>query len=308
VTLVLTVHSRDAFWVVADRRLSYPGGRRPVDDAIKLMILETLDGVGVLAYAGLGATSRGIQPSEWMSAVLRGRSGLTFEQALGTLSTVANRELPRHLLQLPGKKAHFIVAAAFIRGEGARIFSIDHGYVHGTGLIYRFVKHQRTDLPGSPPPRAYVTGTGGLYLARQGRDWRRRLYGLANAYDRGKVSAGVIADELAKLNLEASQHVGDGTVGPRSIVVWRRRPGARAMGSGGGHFFYDGARRDPESVAIPSIGNGLDLAAFFAVLVKTFEDAVDSGVDPAVAAIEPDWDERSRLLGELPSDPDESLR
>jgi hypothetical protein len=58
-TLVLSVHNRDTMWVVVDRRLSYGRGRRPVDDAVKVMSLETTDGVGLLAYAGLGATSNG---------------------------------------------------------------------------------------------------------------------------------------------------------------------------------------------------------------------------------------------------------
>jgi hypothetical protein len=102
VTLVLTVSSRDTLWVLADRRLSYGGRLQPKDDAIKVMELSTGDGVGILAYAGLGATALGTQPSKWMSAVLRGRGGLTFEQALDVLSAAANRELPRHLLGTPG--------------------------------------------------------------------------------------------------------------------------------------------------------------------------------------------------------------
>jgi hypothetical protein len=72
VTLVLSLSSRDSLWMVADRRLSYGRHRPPVDDAMKVLTLETLDGVGVLGYAGLGATAAGTQPSAWMSAVLRG--------------------------------------------------------------------------------------------------------------------------------------------------------------------------------------------------------------------------------------------
>lgn len=125
VTLVLSVHSRDSLWLVVDRRLSYGGRRPPIDDAVKVMNLETTDGVGLLAYAGLGATSQGTQPSEWMSAVLRGRGGLTFEQALGVLSAAANKQLPKHLVRMPGG-AHFIVVPAFVRGVGSRLYSIDN--------------------------------------------------------------------------------------------------------------------------------------------------------------------------------------
>jgi hypothetical protein len=87
--LVLSVHGRDTIWVVADRRLSYGGRRRPIDDAVKIVDLDTIDGRGLLAYAGLGATARGTHPSEWMSEVLRGRGGLRFEHALKVLADAA---------------------------------------------------------------------------------------------------------------------------------------------------------------------------------------------------------------------------
>jgi hypothetical protein len=95
--------------------LSYGRLRPPVDDAIKIMGLTTNDGNGILAYAGLGATPKGTQPSEWMSAVLRGRGGLTFDQTLGVLADAATRELPKYLIDVPGG-GHFIVAPAFVTG------------------------------------------------------------------------------------------------------------------------------------------------------------------------------------------------
>jgi hypothetical protein len=52
-TLVLSVHSRNCLWVVVDRRLSYGRHRTPKDDAVKIMRLETADGVGLLAYGVL---------------------------------------------------------------------------------------------------------------------------------------------------------------------------------------------------------------------------------------------------------------
>ena len=79
VTLVLALHGREALWVVTDRRLSYGTGRPPKDDAVKVMGLETTDGVALLAYAGLGMTPRGMQPSDWMSNVLRGRRAMTLD-------------------------------------------------------------------------------------------------------------------------------------------------------------------------------------------------------------------------------------
>lgn len=117
-TVVLSVFSRYTLWVLADRRLSYGPTRPPVDNGMKIMGLETHDGRGILAYAGLGATAQGTQPSEWMSNVLRGRGGLTFEQSLGVLANAATVQLPKHLARMLPVGAHFILIAAFIRGVG----------------------------------------------------------------------------------------------------------------------------------------------------------------------------------------------
>jgi hypothetical protein len=165
-TLVLSVHSRNCLWVVVDRRLSYRD-RKPKDDAVKVMRLETVDGVGLLAYAGLGATPKGTQPSQWMSAVLRGRGGMTFEQSLGVLTAAAIKELPRHLvlLQHPG---HVIVGPAFIRDVGSRLYSINNAIDPKTGQnLYRFTNYQQTAVPGSPSNRVAIAGSGGAYFDRK---------------------------------------------------------------------------------------------------------------------------------------------
>jgi len=307
-TLVLSVHSRDSLWLVVDRRLSYGGGRPPKDDAVKVMDLETTDGVGLLAYAGLGATYQGMQPSEWMSAVLRGRGGLTFEQALGILATVANKELPRHLASMPGG-AHFIIVPAFVRGVGPRLYSIDNAIDGKTGRHwYRFTRHERAAELGSRPPRIALGGTGGLYLHQRDKGWQRALLSLVNAHDHGKVSDSLIADQLAKLNYEAHQGVRDGTVGPRCIVVWRRRRDARRPASGGAHYFFTGVERDRDSDAIPSIGNGLDLQAIVGVLMKqSLSRFAEHGFGASLTTSDVERAELNRLLAELPYEPDEKL-
>ncbi len=301
-TLVFSVHSRDSLWVVVDRRLSYGGRRPPIDDAVKIMNLETIDGHGLFAYAGLGATPKGTQPSEWMSAVLRGRGGMTFEQTLGVLSDAATRELPKHLASMPGG-GHFIIVPAFVRGIGSRLYSIDNVVDRKTRQhCYRYTSHQRTAEPGSPSIRLAAAGTGGIYIARKDRAWQRALLSLVNEHDRGKISDHLIADQLARLNYEAYQAVRDGSVGPRSIVVWCRRPDARRVTSGGGHQFYTGVDRDRDSDTIPSIGNGMDDQAIARVLMKQFHRITDQGFTPAVL------NEMNRLLAGIPSEPDERLR
>lgn len=307
-TLVLSVHSRDSLWLVVDRRLSYGTSRPPVDTAVKVMNLETPDGVGLLAYAGLGATPRGTQPSEWMSAVLRGRGGSTFEHALGALAAAANKELPRHLARMPGG-GHFIIIPAFVRGVGCRLYSIDNVVDRRTKRHwYRYTSHQRTAEPGSPSVRLAVGGTGGIYLALKDGSWQRALLSLVNAHDRGKVSDQVIADQLASLNYEAHQEVRDGSVGPRCIVVWRRRPDARGGAPGGGHQFYTAIDRDQDSATIPTIANGMDVQGIAGVLMTAFQARVASHGLRSGAAFDIDTDGMNRLLAKLPFEPDEKLR
>lgn len=292
-TLVLSVHGRDTLWVLVDRRLSYPAPRRPVDTAVKVMHLETNDGVGLLAYAGLGATPRGTEPSAWMSAVLRGPGGLTFEQALGMLSVAANKELPKHLRDIG---MHFILVPAFVRGFGSRLYSIDIVLDRRRhGLWYRYTSRQQTADPASPSIRLAVAGTGGIYLAKH-----RPLLRLVKANDRGKVSDHVVADHLARLNYEAHQKVPAATVGPRCIVVWRRRPGARSRNWGGGQQCYTGIERDRDLAAVPTIVNGMDVNAIAgALMAPEVGFATESNFNE---------DELKRLVARLPSRPDDKLR
>jgi hypothetical protein len=308
VTLVLTVHGRDTFWVVVDRRLSYGNQRSPIDTAVKMMTLETTDGVAVLAYAGLGATARQTEPSTWMANVLRGRGGLTLEQALGVLADVATKELPPHLVRTPAG-SHSIVIPAFVKGVGARVYSIDNQVDRQTRKHwYRYTSHQYTSAPGSPSPPLALGGTGGMYLYDKGWQWRRHLFNLVKAHDRGRLSAHAVADELARLNMDAHANVADGSVGPNSIVLWRRRRDARKPGPGGEHQFYEGRLRAPASANIPMIGNGLDVGAIGRLMLETLQRQLadrsfDFGSEFAL-----DKDEMNRRLAALPSDSDDRLR
>lgn len=302
VTLVISVHNRDTIWMVTDRRLSY-SGRPPCDDAVKVMTLGTTDGVAILGYAGLGATSKRVQPSEWMSAVLRGRGGLTLEQALGVLAAAAQRELPKHLRGMPGG-AHYIIVPAFVRGDaGARVYSIDNVIDAKTGThFYRYTRHVAPH-PGSLAPRIVLGGSGGIYLrTKRDKAWQRELLRLLKAHDNGRISDLLIADHLAKLNAEAHQNVADESVGPRCIVVWRRRRDALRERSGGGHQFYTGITRERNKYPIPTIATGIDMLALGNVLIKQLRGA------DGLKNFATDLDEMSRLAAELPSDPDEKLR
>jgi hypothetical protein len=127
-------------------------------------------------------------------------------------------------------------------------------------------------------------------------------------HDHGKVSDYLIADQLARLNYEAHQGVRDGTVGPRCIVVWRRRPDARRTASGGAHQCYTGVDRDRDSDGIPTIVNGMDVQSIVGVLMQQFlSRSGDHGLDASMT-FDVDKAEVNRRLAKLPSELDEKLR
>ena len=142
-TLVLTVGTDRSIWLLADRRLSSKS--RPLrDDAVKAMTLDTTDGLAILAYAGLGATARGTEPSQWMSGILRGRP-LPLEQGAWRLGRCNATQLPRHLRFTPA--AHSVVAAAFI-GQERRLYTIDLALSpDGQKKAFRYTRHQWTYSP-----------------------------------------------------------------------------------------------------------------------------------------------------------------
>ncbi len=301
-TLALTVIGRETIWVVVDRRLSYQDGSRR-DDASKIMRLHADDGSGLLIYAGLGATARGTEPSAWMSATLRGQ-GWLFENALGRIAEAANTQLPSHLKDLPGGR-HIILAPMFYDDGGARLFAIENR-VDVTGQhASAFVKINRTPDPSSPTATIGAVGTGASTLDRHHHfsNTRRSLHSLIKNNDEGKVSDRTVAERLAKLSLQVHQRTTDGTVGPRSIVAWHRRPGSKLPGSG--QAFFDGlVMEDSIHNSFPVLMTGLDVQAIGSVLLSSARQRIDQGLE----MISPDDLELRQRLAEIPQDPDDELR
>jgi hypothetical protein len=158
-SLVLTAIGPESIWLLADRRLSYED-RRPKDDACKVMLLDTTDGVAILGYAGLGATAVGTEPANWMSAVLRGRK-LSLEQSLGVLAEAMKKHLPRHMVRMPRNQrpAHSVIVPAFV-GNEARLYTIDLALT-ADRKEYTF-RYTRLKATSGRPPRLAIGGSGGL--------------------------------------------------------------------------------------------------------------------------------------------------
>jgi len=317
-TLVVAVASPHSIWMLADRRLTDTRGRVVQDDAHKIANVEMSDGKALIGYAGLGKTISEVEPSSWISNVLRGRN-LPLENALGVLAAAARRELPVHLAR--AGTGHDIVVPALM-GREARLYQIGLGR---TPDEYIWTKHVRSEENHRPRAPIAVAGSGAFYLlgprlrggpAIRGRF--RSLLHLVNACDHGRISANVVADELARLNLEVSQAVS--TVGPRCIVVYRFREGGSHKG-GGGQNYYTDAQKDPNSPAIPSIVQGRDMKALIDVFSTIVGPVMQKQTDSLKAerdrngTVEGPDNERDDLmaklneaLSQLPDRPDERLR
>lgn len=305
-TLILAANSRESIWMLADRRLSYRIGP-PREDGRKVMFLETTDGVAILGSAGLGATIKGTEPADWMSAVLRGRD-LPLEQSLGELAGAMQRQFPRHLLRLPkGVPAgHNIVIPSFVNGE-SRLYTIDLAFAPDRrSFAFRYTRHLVDALPGRPhrTPRLGLAGSGALFLSRDKR-WVRKLLRLVRACDSKRVSPRVVADHLASVNESAHRNTADGSVGLRCIVAWRHNKLGVHKG-GGGHQFYDGTVRSGDSGALPTIGNGMDIQALVQAMMPHMMAQMDA-LRAGGPARELDVARLNADLAKLPDRPDENL-
>jgi hypothetical protein len=292
--------------MVGDRRISFTKGP-PNDDGCKVMTLETTDGVALLGYAGLGLTIGGTEPADWMSNVLRGRK-LPLEKSLGVLADALKRELPKHLagLRAPQGPAHHVVIPAFV-GEDCHLYSIDLVMSPDRKKTrFRYTRHLKALGNGhQKTPRVGVAGSG-LTAVQSDVPRIRGLLRLVRACDRGRLSHGKVADELAALNESVSAASADGSVGHRCVVVWRNRKNGRHKG-GGGHHFYTGRSRDSASPALATIATGMDVRALVQAMMPHFMKSMagwKAGKEPG------DLDENAMNedLCKLPEGPDETLK
>lgn len=263
------------------------------------MFLETTDGQAILGYAGLGTTAYGTEPSDWMSAVLRGRN-LPLEQSLDILAGASKRELPAHLVYLTPKRrsGHSIVIPALVNNE-PRLYTIDILLSEDRKTYdFRWTRHLSRSAPSKQrTPRFGVAGSGGAYLASR-KPWRRNLLKILQAYESGQITAQATADHFASLNHEAHRNVSSGTVGPTCIVGWRTVNDGRPHRQGGEQW-YVGKERAPSLALVPIIARQFDVAGIASVLMNSLQP----GRPPTL-----NIDEIKEKVSRLPTEPDEKLR
>ncbi len=123
------------------------------------MLLDTTDGTAVLAYAGLGATAAGTEPSDWMSATLNGLN------------------LPMELM----RRRHIAIDGFdYIGKESNKLEQVEEGCVQGESDIYTIYADPRRDewetkwlpiLRSTPVPTLERQGVSRatIFAARAGR-------------------------------------------------------------------------------------------------------------------------------------------
>lgn len=290
-TLIVAAMCNETIWLLADRRLSRRG-QVVMDDARKVMTLETTDGIALLGYAGLGATALGTEPSDWMSNVLRGRN-LPLEASLSVLANAVKAQLPRHLKQI----GHTIIVPAFVGGT-FRLYTI--GFDPQRNSVY-YTRHAKPWGGGTRTWPFAIGGSGALHLIKQPH-WKRPLLHLMRAHGRSVLSAHAVADHLAKLNFDIAMR--DQTVGQRCIVVWRHRRG------GGAHRFYSGTGQDQNAaeVILPTIARGGDIGAIMSIFAPRAMKAMHDWMEKGGDFEPPDEITLNKALSKLPRGPNENLK
>jgi len=305
VTLILAAIGKETIWLAADRRLS-ARGCAPKDDGCKLMFLETKDGVGILGYAGLGETSAGMEPSEWMSNCLRGRN-LTLEQSLSVIAKAMEVQMPKHLLRIPSELMahHAIVVPAFVNEE-PRLYILQLELSPDRKLKrMHFVRHRPKG--GRKPPKFGLAGSGAMMLLKD-KTWMRPLTRIVRAADRKQLPLHSVPRYFAQLNERV--HAVDPFVGSKCIVAWRNRKKGVHKG-GGNHHHLNGTTQDSDGGGfIPTIGNGTDIIAMIAPLWESMMASVKA-LPPGskkLPSFEFDMDEVNARLATMPQGPDEELK
>ncbi len=264
-TLILTVNGKNSVWMLSDRRLSF-GNRPPKDDACKVMFLEAKDSKAILGYAGLGQSIAGMEPSIWMSNVLRGIDA-PLEHTLEILARAIKDQLPKHLASFPkGITPHHAIYITSFVDEKPMAYIFEVALSPNRFEVKILNSRYFRDKIGGSPPKFFLGGSGAQYLLSNRKKWQRPLLHLISAYDAGKVSPSKVSDYLAKLNNDTFEYykTKDKFVGPRCIVAWRNNYGGFYNG-GGGQEFYTNCKKDINGCQIPTIVGGIDLNAVFNV-------------------------------------------
>jgi len=306
VTFVLTICGKKSIWMMADQRLSKPP-RVVSDNASKILSLETLDGVALVGYSGLGATAKGTEPSEWMARVLRGQN-LTLIDSVDEIVRAMNSQFPRHGRTINRQVIyeHQVLILAYVDKHPRRMLIV---YDKN---IKQFIRIDLFDGRSGGAHPALATGSGAAYLVKvrdgnlfyvRGPNARKikSLINMVKAADNKRISYLRAADCFSELNWEV--HCNVRTVGPNCLVMWRNLAG------GGAFQFYKGLER-VQGRSPSAVTNGMELMPIIDIIGGHFERIMQETQGGRVQ-IDYDMDKFTAMLNielsRLPSTPDDNL-
>lgn len=213
-----------------------------------------------------------MQPSDWMSDVLRGQPALTIQQQLSVLAEATLADMPGQLRRMPGEQSHHLLAPAIVSGKPQQ-FVLSISVPKGGGSPQ--LMPARLVQPNCDKPVPFLATGSGMRKAQKGDKWLREILRRVRAFEHGKLDPLSIADSLAALNAEVA--LSDPFVAKRCIVAWRC--------NGGSTQFYDGDQRVNSDIDLPIVANGIDLrdlvGAMRPIWTKKFEEGSwdDSALD-----------------------------
>jgi hypothetical protein len=262
-TFAMAMRGKRSIWMIADRRLTFPD--RTSDDACKIIGIKGSDGEALIGYSGLGRSSRGTEPSIWMTDILASLPNGSLEDYIVSLFNSMATEMPVHLSTLGGSHAQNVIVSALVEGKPL-LYSM--GILAGAdGRISRkSITRYEVERNGPDHPRFAMVGSGMRYVQRWRDKWYRPTLKMLDKFERNETSAVSVADKLADINVRVSRE--DPMVSQESIVMWRH--------DGGSHQFYSGLQRIADDKPIPMIFNGMD--------VQKLAQAHMLGMQPSIEA------------------------
>lgn len=304
-TFVLARTGEKSIWLMADTRLTASSGASFHDDGVKLLALDVPEGPCLIGYAGLGSTSAGTQPSEWMARVLTGVN-LTLEQSIDTIARAMTEQFPQHSGATPNRAIvnHQVVAVAFSEKRARRFIIRLVPNQIGDGSAFRWTEILSSeDQPflatGSFRAIPLEVGSEFSFLRGWAEEELKRIEGLVKEAEEGRLPYHEVAKEFARLNYRI--HSEDDTVGPKCTVIYRYRDG------GGSHVAFDGMEPGG-SGAMESMSHGMNMGKICEILLEHMSPIMSEMMRTGDnAPIFPEA-EVNRKLAKLPSTPDEEFK
>jgi hypothetical protein len=299
-TFALVFASRGSIWASTDRQLGDSRPHRSGPTGIKVTCIFAPDGLALLVYAGIGRVWD-TQVSQWVYRTLLSHK-IPIESCLEHICDAARRKLRVHARR--AGSGHLFLAAARV-GEQPCLYAMD---------IMRPPTPLRQEMPRT---RTHVIsrccGTGAHYAEAFERARITKIGRLITRYDTGRISAMVVARELAALNVAVSERarnavVPDMSISAQCVVCCRNVAGGGSYLAFDANGQLDGQEPNP-NLPIVALGEPVSgmTEEWKAEMERRMRTLPPDATPEERNAIAPDAEYFRSLLGRTPNKPDEEF-